>query len=165
METTPLWTLVSAQPGRQQRTGQPSIWHSMGSQSDTTYWLNETNVVGTRVSEQVFRWLDVFRRRFYEPNSSVFSYLKTRIWGFPGSSDSKECVCNAGDPGSISGSGSATEEGNGNPLQYPCLENSTDSRAWKATVHGITKSQTWLSLTFSLFTVQWGEHKGSGLIF
>ena len=37
------------------------------------------------------------------------------------------------------------EEGNGNPLQYSCLENSMDRGAWQATVHGVTKSQTWLS--------------------
>ena len=37
------------------------------------------------------------------------------------------------------------EEGNGNPLQYSCLENSMDRGAWQATVHGVTKSQTRLS--------------------
>ena len=51
------------------------------------------------------------------------------ISGFPGSSDSKESVRNAGDPGSIPGSGRSPEEGNGNPLQYPCLENSIDRGA------------------------------------
>ena len=44
----------------------------------------------------------------------------------------------AGDPGSIPGSGSSGE-GNGNPLQYPCLENPMDRGAWRATVHGVTK--------------------------
>ena len=51
------------------------------------------------------------------------------ISGFPGSSDSKESVHNAGDPGSIPGSGRSPEEGNGNPLQYPCLENPKDRGA------------------------------------
>ena len=46
--------------------------------------------------------------------------------GFPGSSDGKESACNAGDRGSIPGSGSSPGEGNGNPLQYPCLKNSMD---------------------------------------
>ena len=50
-----------------------------------------------------------------------------------------------GDPGSIPGSGRSLGEGNGNPLQYPCLENSMDEGAWQATVHGVTKSQTQLS--------------------
>ena len=54
-------------------------------------------------------------------------------------------------PGSIPGLGRSPGEGNGNPLQYSCLENSTDRRAWWATVHGVAKSQTRLKqLTFSL---------------
>ena len=57
---------------------------------------------------------------------------------FPGGSDGKESACNAGDPGSIPGSGRSFGEGNGNPLQYSCLENSMDRRAWLATVHGVT---------------------------
>ena len=52
------------------------------------------------------------------------------IRGFPGGSGSKEPACNAGDMGSIPGSGRFPEEGNGNPLQYSCLENSTDGGAW-----------------------------------
>ena len=52
----------------------------------------------------------------------------------------KNPPANAGDPGSIPGSGRAPGEGNGNPLQYPCLENSMDRGAWQATVHRITKS-------------------------
>ena len=60
--------------------------------------------------------------------------------GFPGGSEGKASACNAGDPSSIPGSGRAPGEGNGNPLQYPCLENSMDRGAWQATVHRITKS-------------------------
>ena len=51
-------------------------------------------------------------------------------WGFPGSSDSKESAYNAAEPGSIPGSGRPLGEGNGNPLQYSCLENSMDGGAW-----------------------------------
>ena len=47
-----------------------------------------------------------------------------------------------GDPGSILESRSSSGEGNGNPLQYPCLENPMDRGAWWATVHGVTNSQT-----------------------
>ena len=65
-------------------------------------------------------------------------------WGFPGGSDCKESACNAGDPDLIPGSGRSPGEGNGNPLQYPCLENPMDRGAWWATVHGATKSQTQL---------------------
>ena len=65
--------------------------------------------------------------------------------GFPGGSDGKESTCNAGDRGSIPGSGRSPAEGNGNPLQYSCLENPMDREAWWAPVHGVAKSQTWLS--------------------
>ena len=47
--------------------------------------------------------------------------------------------CNAGDAGSIPGSGRSPGEGNGNPLQYSCLGNLTDRGAWRATVHGVEK--------------------------
>ena len=65
--------------------------------------------------------------------------------GFPGGSDGKASACNAGDPGSIPGLGRSPGEGNGNPLQYSCLENSMDWGAWWATVHRVAKSQTRLS--------------------
>ena len=65
--------------------------------------------------------------------------------GFPCGSAGKEPACNAGDPGSIPGSGRSPGEGNGNPLQYSCLENPMDRGAWRAIVPGITKSQTQLS--------------------
>ena len=63
----------------------------------------------------------------------------------PGGSDGKASICNAGDLGLISGSGRSPGEGNGNPLQCFCLENSMDGGAWWATVHGVAKSQTRLS--------------------
>ena len=50
--------------------------------------------------------------------------------GFPGGSDGKASARNAGDPGSIPGLGRSPGEGNGNPLQYSCLENSMDGGAW-----------------------------------
>ena len=65
--------------------------------------------------------------------------------GFPGGSDGKESACNAGDLGSIPGSGRSPGEGIGNPLHYSCLENPTDREAWQAIVHGVGKSQTRLS--------------------
>ena len=73
--------------------------------------------------------------------------------GFCGGSDGKASARNVRDPGSIPVSGRSPGEGNGNPLQYSCLENSMVGGAWWATVHGVTKSQTWLSdfsLTHSL---------------
>ena len=67
------------------------------------------------------------------------------LMSFPGGSDGKESACNAGDLGSIPRLGRSPGEGNSYPLQYSCLENPMDRRPWRATVHGITTSQTWLS--------------------
>ena len=64
---------------------------------------------------------------------------------FPGGSDAKASAWNVGDQGSIPGSGRSCGEGNGNPIQHPCLENPMDRRAWYATVHGVAKSWTRLS--------------------
>ena len=57
----------------------------------------------------------------------------------------QESACNAGDLGSVRGSGRSPIEGNGNPLQYSCLENYVDRGAWWATFHGVAKSWTRLS--------------------
>ena len=54
----------------------------------------------------------------------------------------KNMPANTGDMSSIPGLGRSHGEGNGNPLQYSCLENSMDRGAWRATVLGVTKSQT-----------------------
>ena len=73
------------------------------------------------------------------------------------------------DPGSIPGLGRSSGEGHGNPLQYSCLQNPMDRGAWRATVHGVAKSQTWLSNTHThrLYqnsppeVLQWTGHKGT----
>ena len=59
--------------------------------------------------------------------------------GFPSGSVVKNPPANAGDTGSIPGSGRSPGEGNGNPLQYSCLGNPMDRGAWQATVHGVAK--------------------------
>ena len=64
------------------------------------------------------------------------------FWGFPDGSDGKDSACIAGDPGLIPGWGESPGEGNGNPLQYPCLGNPLDREAWQATVPGVSKSWT-----------------------
>ena len=61
---------------------------------------------------------------------------------FPGGSDGKVSAYNVGDLGSIPGLGRSSGEGNGNPLQYSCLDNAMDGRAWQATVCGVAKSRT-----------------------
>ena len=64
------------------------------------------------------------------------------IWGFLGSSNGEESACNAGDQGSVPGSGRSPGKGHGNSLQHSCLENPMDRGAWCVTVHRVTKSQT-----------------------
>ena len=71
---------------------------------------------------------------------------------FPGGSEVKASACNAGDLGLIPGSGRSSGKGNGNPLQYSCLENPMDGGAWWATVHGVAKSGTRLSKFTFTFT-------------
>ena len=78
---------------------------------------------------------------FNSLQTGYFVYPKVHMglfWWF----SSKESACNAGDVGLIPGSGRSPREGNGNPLQYSCLENPMDRGAWQATVHGVAGSQT-----------------------
>ena len=65
--------------------------------------------------------------------------------GFPGGSKVKAFACSAGDLGSVPELGRSHVEGNGNPLQYSCLENPMEGGALQATVHGVAKSRTRLS--------------------
>ena len=71
-----------------------------------------------------------------DSKSSKCSWI-LRVQGFPGSSVSKESACSAGHLGLIPGLGRSPGEGNGNPLQYSCLENPVDRGVWRATVHGM----------------------------
>ena len=75
-----------------------------------------------------------------QENWDLSSNLPNHLWH-----SGKESACSAGDLGLIPGSGRSLGEGNGNPLQYSCLENPTDRGAWRATVHVFTKSWTQLS--------------------
>ena len=96
-------------------------------ETDTTEWLS---------------WLNS------QIEKSLSSVLGNSLWSynympcFPGSSAVKNLPVNARNSGSIPGLGRFPREGNGNP--YPCLQSSMDRRAWQATVHRITESQTWL---------------------
>ena len=80
----------------------------------------------------IILWSEVSQRQI----SNDIVYM-----GFPCSSVGKESACSAGNLGSIPGSGRSSGEGNGNPLQYACLENLMDRRVWWAAVHGVAKSQ------------------------
>ena len=97
----------------------------------------------------------LFSWRFYQaiggvPQLSLKS-LFVSLLCFPDSSDSKASSCNAGDPGSIPGLGRSRGEGNGNPVQYFCLENPMDGEAWQAIVHGVVELDTTEQLTPSQF--------------
>ena len=82
--------------------------------------------------EIIILWSEVRQRQI----SNDIVYM-----GFPCSSVSKESAGSTGDQGSIPWLGRSPGEGNGDPLQYPCLENLMDRGAWWATVHGVTKSR------------------------
>ena len=95
--------------------------------------------------------MDAFNLLNYFCNTEHLYCFHT-LKGFPGGSDDKESACNAGDLGLIPGSGRSPGEGNGNPLQYSCLENPMDRGAWQATVHGVTKNQdTTERLTYEIY--------------
>ena len=110
-------------------------------------WMEEPGVLQSMGSQRVRHdWVIELNWSFSE--------------SFPGGLDGKASACNAGDPGLIPGLGRSPGEGNGNPLQYSCLENSMDRGAWWATVHGVSKSRTWLSyftFTFKLFKYPSGD--------
>ena len=104
---------------------------------------------------------DLFKPFLYDWDPSCFIYdpswdnwNSSLLYGFPNSSAGKEraCQCRIRDTSSIPGSVRSLREGNGSPFQYSCLENSMDSGAWWATVHGVTKSQTWLSVLTHTYT-------------
>ena len=89
---------------------------------------------------------DSFKIFFYSVigRINIVRYILPR-GGFRGGSDNKESTCKAGDLSLIPGLGRSPGEGNGNPLQYSCLENPMDREAWWATVHEVTKNRTQLS--------------------
>ena len=86
------------------------------------------------------RWSLCYIRKWYE---QINSYMRLR--GFPGGPVAQNHPANAGDTGSVAGSGRSPGEGNVNPPQCSCLENSMDRGAWWATALGVPKSQTRLS--------------------
>ena len=116
---------------------------------------------------RVFSNTTVWKYQFFGAQPSLLSNSHICTWllektialtilDFPGSSDGKVSAYNSGDPGSIPRLGRSSGEGNGNPLQYSCLENPMDGRVWLAIVHGVAKSRTWLSdVTFTFTLTIW----------
>ena len=95
----------------------------------------------------------IYRNEWIDPRILIFvpkyvSLSQSTVLSFsifPGGSEVKASASNAGDPGSIPGLGRSPGEGNGNPLQYSCLENPMDLKVWSATIHGVAKSRARLS--------------------
>ena len=94
-----------------------------------------------KIKSQIFTSINCFGWIEEGKGSWVSNFSKQSILSL----SAKEFACQAGDMGLIPESGKSPGEGNGNPLQYSCLGNPMDRGVWWATVHGVTKSRTWLS--------------------
>ena len=129
--------------------GNPSFTHARATECQAL-WISWA-LPFCRVKRETQCWTSMYTheascQRVKVGKSSLKGcWLITILWqvgwllGFPGSSDGKEFTYNAEDLGRSPG------EGNGNLLQYSCLGNPVDRGTWKATVHGVAKSQIWLS--------------------
>ena len=132
---------------------------------DSGWTLNEAPACFSR--ERTVEQIQNASRCFFSPDSSarlfpcqsdltlkVSLHLISLHLSFPCGSVGKESTCKAGDPGLIPGWGRSSGEGNGNPLQYSCLENSMERRVWWTVVHGVAKSHTqlrvWVSVVYTL---------------
>ena len=98
--------------------------------------------VGTLKFDDQHYGLSVCPAQFHVVATALSVTVLGRGCCFPGGSEVKASACNAGDLGSIPGPGRSPGEGNGNPLQYSCLENPMDGGAWWATVHRVAESDT-----------------------
>ena len=108
---------------------------------------------GRRRGQQRMRWLDGIT------DSMDMNLCKLQeLLSFLHSSVGKSSACNSGDPGLIPGLGRSPGEGNGNPLQYSCLENPMDGEAWWAAVHSVAESQAQLK---QLSTHSYLDHRGA----
>ena len=105
-----------------------------------SYTLSPTCHHDHTVHKSTERWQDWQGKEAdgYPQNGSPYPFDRD----FSGGSDSKESACNAEDTGSIPETGRSPGERNDNPFQYFCMVNFMDTRAWRATVHRVTKSQT-----------------------
>ena len=105
-------------PGNLPNPGIPGLLHCRQILYQLSYQGNPAGISGLQKRQPVF---------FFSFFLHVCDLL---TWGFPGGSVGEVSACSAGDLGLISGSGRSPGEGNGNPLQYFCLENSMDERVW-----------------------------------
>ena len=135
LPSRPLWVLHCLRPLQaEQETWPPFLPFFLGSHTLVSSHLAPWGTGSSQISRVL---------------SGVSGFLSGKWVGpfccFPGGSEVKVSTSNAGGPSLIPGSGRSPGEGNGNPLQYSCLENPMDGEAWWATVHGVTKNQTRLS--------------------
>ena len=124
----------------------PSAAYGTSMSSQPSCWLH-TQVHPLFISELGTHYYPFYPRLLgiSRPNEILYGSIFVRLVssrGFPSGSEGKESACNAEDLGLIPGSGRSPGEGNGNPLQYSCLENPMNRRAWQAAVHGVPTSRT-----------------------
>ena len=117
--------------------------------------LEEEMAIHSSILDGIISWTEeqsMGSQRVKHEWSDWAQLTHTYIWyrACPGGSVVKNLPADAGDAGSLPGSGRSPGGGNSSPLQYPCLENPMDRGAWWATVHGVAKSQTQLSMSPSL---------------
>ena len=97
-------------------------------------------------------WIRAWLGKMKESKGNLINVYYFNIKNCPGGSDGKASVYNVGDPGSIPGSERLSGEGNSYPLQYSCLENSKDTGAWQATIHGVQRARhDWATNTLGSF--------------
>ena len=145
-------TIERPEAGEQESGDQkkkPPEWHQRWVQEQTrpllSFWNSPACLSNLSLLSLPCLWIRTRRlgRRRRESLKSVAKYISpvSRLINQASfiAQCSKESACNAGDPDSIPGSGRSPGEGNGNPLQYSCLQNPMDREVWEATVHGITR--------------------------
>ena len=119
-------------------TEEPGWLPSMGSHRVGHDW---SDLAAAKVTPPKLKWLNLTSSYFGVPPQlpQGFEDMVSNQLSFPGGSEVNNVPASAGDRGLIPGSGRSSGEGNGNPLQYSCLENSIDRGAWRATVQGVAK--------------------------
>ena len=119
----------------------PSSWcHSQTSCDATTFKFSLESSIKEEGTKGICHSIRIKTATVVQELS--YSHWSPKFLEFPGSSDGKESAYNAGNVSSILGLGRYPGEGNSNPPQYSCLENSMDRGAWQATVHGVAESWT-----------------------
>ena len=125
------------------------FWTKTQSKSWNTVFSVETKKGKLLKTVLIFYFICYLWNMLFQKILSILWQYIIEIMSLTISSDGNASACNAGDLGLIPGSGWYPGEGNGNPLQYSCLENSRNRGAWKATVHEVAELDTseWITYT------------------